>query len=136
MRAAGPPEGQAMSADPIAGLRALAAEWREEAESFRRRGLDREADMAESYAEDLEDRLREWRLELLTLEEAARETGLAYDTVQRKVGSEIPNCGEKGSPRVRRADLHPWLTAPEPRVHGDPVDRLAERTLRGREERG
>lgn len=109
------------------------ASWREEADLLRRRGAPRQADVLESAAEDLEDRLREWRLEALSLEQAARESGLAYDTVQRKVGSELPNAGEKGSPRVRRCDLHPWLDAPEPEaVESDVVAELACETLGGR----
>lgn len=107
--------------------------WREEADLLRRRGAPRQADVLESVADDLEERLEEWRLETLSLEDAARESGLAYDTVQRKVGSELPNAGEKGRPRVRRCDLHPWLDAPEPQaVDSDVVADLARETLGGR----
>lgn len=119
--------------DPLTGLRALADRWRKDADLLRRRGAPRQADALESAAEELSERLREWSLELLTLEQAAAEAGLSYDTVQRKVGGELPNAGEKGRPRVRRCDLHPWLEAPEPRRHEDPVDDLAERVLRSRE---
>ena len=79
---------------------------REEAALFRRRGLHQAADVAESYAADLEAAVREYSLATLTLTEAAAETGLKYDTIQRKVASrEIPNAGRPGSPRVRRCDL-------------------------------
>lgn len=118
--------------DPLHTLRSLVDTWQQEAHLLRRRGAPQQADTLESAAEELEDRLRGWSLELLTLEEAAREAGLAYDTVQRKVGSEIPNAGETGSPRVRRADLHPWIDAPEPRSHDSPVDELADTTLAAR----
>lgn len=108
-------------------------EWREEADLLRRRGAPRQADALESAADDLEERLEEWRLEALSLEQAARESGLAYDTVQRKVGEELPNAGEKGRPRVRRCDLHAWLDAPEPEaVESDVVGELARETLGGR----
>lgn len=44
--------------------------------------------------------------EAMTLEEAAAESGYAYDTIQRQVASgELGNAGEKGSPRVLRRDL-------------------------------
>lgn len=119
--------------DPLATLRSQADTWRSEAKLLRRRGAPQQADTLVSAAEDLEDRLREWALELLTLEEAARETGLAYDTIQRKVGSELPNAGQQGNPRVRRADLHPWLEAPQPELYEDPVEDLAHRTLQARE---
>ena len=72
-----------------------------------RRGLEREAWMVRSFATDLEQRLREWELEELTLEQAATELGLKYDTVQRRVAcGELPNAGRKGAPRVLRCDLY------------------------------
>lgn len=122
--------------DPLAGFRSMAETWKEEADLLRRRGADGPADALESAAEELEELLREWSLERLTLEEAAQETGLAYDTVQRKVGSEIPNAGKKGTPRVRRCDVHEFLDPPDPRLHEDPVEELAEQTLRAREGSG
>ncbi len=84
----------------------LVESWREEAALFRRRGLNQAADVAESYAADLEAAVREYGLAMLTLTEAAAESGLKYDTIQGKVASgEIPNAGRRGSPRVRRCDL-------------------------------
>lgn len=80
--------------------------WRAEADGLRRRGLSEAAAIIESLADDLERWLYEHRMAALTLTDAAEETGLAYDTLQRKVSSgEIPNVGRRGSPRVRRADL-------------------------------
>ena len=88
-------------------LRSLAAEWREDAALLERRGLEREAQMIESFASDLEQRLREWELQELTLEQVAVETGLKYDTVQRRVAcGELANAGRKGAPLVRRCDLY------------------------------
>lgn len=112
--------------NPLASLRSLANSWHQEAQVLRRRGASGPAEALDSAAEELEEELRKWSLELLTLEEAAQETGLAYDTIQRKVGDEIPNAGEKGTPRVRRCDLHSWLKAPEEELS------LAEETLMGR----
>ena len=89
-----------------AALRNLAHGWREEADLYRRRGLDPQAQMAESYAAELEERLREWELELLTLDEATGESDYSYSALQKKLASgEIPNAGAKGSPRIRRCDL-------------------------------
>lgn len=111
----------------------LAERWEEEADLLRRRGAPRQAEALESAAEELTDRLREWELELLTLEEAARETGLAYDTVQKKVASgEWPNRDEKGHPRVRRCDVLPGLNTPALQEVEDPVEDLARETLQGR----
>ena len=109
-------------------LQDLAAEWRTEAELFRRRGMEDSARLAESYAHDLEGRIREWGLEALTLEEAALETGLAYDTLQKKVSrGSIPNVGAKRAPRVRRCDLY---GTPRPCLVED--ESLAETILRRR----
>ncbi len=84
----------------------LLAQWRDEVAHYRRRGLHQAADVAESYAADLEAAVREYRLTSLTLQQAATESGLKYDTIQGKIASgEIPNAGRRGSPRVRRCDL-------------------------------
>lgn len=84
----------------------LCQEWRAQAEWCEGRGLEGAARMLEACARDLEQRYRGWLDEALTLEEAAAESGYAYDTIQRQVASgELGNAGEKGSPRVLRRDL-------------------------------
>ena len=87
-------------------LQTLAASWRSEAELFRRRGLGECARLMESVAADLDARLQEWELEALSLEGAADESGYSYSSLQQKIAKgELPNAGEKGSPKVRRCDL-------------------------------
>jgi hypothetical protein len=87
-------------------LTALVATWRDEADLMRRRGLEREATMAESFATDLEVTLRQWRLEALDLETAAHESGYSYSTLQQRVAAgSLPNAGGKGRPLIRRCDL-------------------------------
>jgi hypothetical protein len=50
--------------------------------------------------------MRERELHALTLEEAARESGYSYSSLQKKVASGgLTNVGTKGSPRVRRGEL-------------------------------
>lgn len=84
----------------------LLDQWRSEADLLRRRGQAHLADLVESYAADLSAAVREHRLTTLTLAEAAAETGLKYDTIQKKVASgEVTNVGRRGAPRVRRCDL-------------------------------
>ncbi|MFQ5845359.1 MAG: hypothetical protein ACE5JG_10280 [Planctomycetota bacterium] len=118
--------------DSLRLVRSLITEWRDEATLFRRRGQHALAECAESFANELEERLREWMLEALTLEEAAGESGLAYDTLQRRVASgEVPNAGRKGAPRVRRCDLWPALRRPR-LVTGEPdlaAEELAARDV-------
>lgn len=113
-------------------LSRLSDEWCEEADLLRRRGAPRQADALESAADDLEERLSEWRLERLTLEEAAEETGVSYRTAQRKVSEgEWENVGRKGAPRVLRAEVLPGLDPPGPE-ETDPVEDLARETLASR----
>ena len=114
-------------------LRSRANDWRMEAAGWRRRGYESQARVSESYAQDLEELLRELELEELTLKQAAKESGLSYDTLQRKVSSgEIPNAGRKHAPLVRRCDLpHLQLEASPVRLMTGEPD-IAEEVLRGR----
>ena len=57
----------------LAALESLAESWRREADLFRRSGSPL-ARASELHAEELEERIREWQLEALTLEEAAAGT--------------------------------------------------------------
>lgn len=92
-----------MTTDP---LQRLADRWRDEAEKFRSYGAEQLACSCEKHAEELEERLREWRLELLTVDQAADESGYSADHLYDLVASgTIPNAGEKGAPRIRRCDL-------------------------------
>ena len=105
-------------------LESLATAWREEADLLRRRGLEREANMAESYAADLEARIREWLSERLTLEEASDEIGIGYAAVQKRIErGQLTNAGRKGRPRVRRCDLYGSST---PRLETGEPDLAAE----------
>ncbi|WP_425154969.1 helix-turn-helix domain-containing protein [Candidatus Palauibacter sp.] len=84
----------------------LAAAWRDEAELFAKRGQGEMAEMARSFAADLEYWIRVWELEELTIGEVAEELGLSYSTIQKRLASgDIPNRGRKSRPRVRRSDI-------------------------------
>ena len=90
----------------ITRLEAITAGWREEAALYERRGQDTLARLAESFAADLEEELTAWYFESLTLHDAAEESGVAYSTLQQKVANgDLPNSGEKGSPRILRCNL-------------------------------
>lgn len=85
---------------------ALVERWRADAEVLRRRGAEEVARVLEGCAEELEAFLESRRLEALSLQEAAAESGYAYDTLQRMVADDrIPNAGEKGDPRIERRHL-------------------------------
>ena len=63
--------------------------------------------MAESYADELDERLRDWWLEQLTVDDAAAELGVNYDAMRKQLANgSTPNAGRKGAPRVRRCDLY------------------------------
>lgn len=84
----------------------LADTWEEEAERLRRRGLEREARMEESFAEELRQRISEWKLEALTVAEASEETGYSESHLRALLSDgRLENVGRDGAPRVRRGDL-------------------------------
>ena len=84
----------------------LSLEWREKAKEFRRFGADDQAVTLDYCADDLEETWRIWQTEPLLLEEAAKESGFSYSSLQKRVSDgEIPNIGKPGQPRVRRQDL-------------------------------
>ncbi len=109
----------------------LARQWRDEAETLRKRGAVAQAVVLESCAEELEAAQREHELEALTLNEASQESGYSYSALQKKVASgELPNMGTKNCPRLRRGDL-PRKASQLPRGPGDGEPDLAGTILTG-----
>ena len=87
-------------------LDGLAAQWRAEAETLRRRGATAQALLLESCADELATVLRERDLEALTIQQASEESGYSYSGLQKMItDSKLPNVGDKNRPRVRRGDL-------------------------------
>lgn len=92
-----------MDASP---LLTLAETWEEEADLLRRRGLEREATMEESLAEELREAVAEWKLEALTVAEASSETGYSESHLRALLSEgKLENVGREGAPRLRRGDL-------------------------------
>jgi hypothetical protein len=84
----------------------LADKWREEAQILRRRRAVSLAELLEDCASELEADQRQRELEVLSLEQAAFESGYTYSALQKMVADgKVENFGKKGSPRIRRADL-------------------------------
>ena len=98
--------------------------WRAAAEDLRRYGADGQATALEACAAELEAEERDYLFETLTLEKAAEELGVSYDTMSRRIRrGEIPNAGRKGKPKVRRCDLLLGSAPIGPRAvtdHGEP----------------
>jgi hypothetical protein len=105
-------------------LTQLAAGWREEAALYRRRGQANLADLIESLARDLDAALQADRLQVLTLGEASKESGLSYSALEKAVrDGRIPNAGRPGRPRIRRSDL-PRKLRRRPQAQVDLADRI------------
>jgi hypothetical protein len=84
----------------------LPHEWRDEAAKLRRRGLEDQALFMESLASELEDEIRTEGDELLTIAQAAAESGYGKDSLRKLVrDGTIPNAGEPYSPHIRRRNL-------------------------------
>lgn len=107
----------------------LAEDWRREAESLERRGLQEPADVLRSCAEDAEQAVREWEMEVLTLDQAAEESELTRATLRKKVArGEIPNAGKRNDPKVLRRDV-PKRKPLRSEMRETPVDDLIDRNL-------
>ena len=87
----------------------LISQWRDEAETFRRRGVAVHATLLESCAEELESALQQQHDELLSIKEAAAESGYSEETLRRKArNGELPaerSSGKKSHLKLRRGDL-------------------------------
>ena len=84
----------------------LPAEWRAQAEGLRQFGADAQAKAVDRCAKRLEEALRHEDETLLTLPEAADESGYSAEHLGRLVrDGNIPNAGRLGAPRIARRDL-------------------------------
>lgn len=110
----------------------LATRWRTAAAELRRYGAETQAIALETCAEELEAEDREYLFEELTIQEAADELGVSYETIGRRVRrGELPNSGEKHKPRVRRVDLNMRAEPSGPRaVTDDGEPDIADTILR------
>lgn len=101
--------------------RDLLERWAADEARFRLYGQDAAADVLARCRGDLETWWRERQLDTLTLEQAAEHSGLAAETIRKKIAAgEIPNAGRKGAPLAFRRDL-PTKAAGRPR-HSDAID--------------
>jgi len=96
-----------MTTGPLApALEQLAGQWRAHAQELRSWGGDASATALERAAADLEAALAREQDALLTLEQAAQESGYSADHLRHLVAEgTVPNAGRRGAPRVRRGDL-------------------------------
>lgn len=84
----------------------LVGTWRRHAEMLRRYGDDRGATVLEALAGQLEEAIQDQEQEVLTLSQAADESGYSKRRLRELVAEgRLPNQGERGRPRILRSDL-------------------------------
>lgn len=84
----------------------LPTDWRARAADLQQWGATEASKALDRAAEQLEEALRRQSDVVLTLGEAARETGYSDEHLGRLVREgKISNAGQKNAPRIRRGDL-------------------------------
>lgn len=83
----------------------LAAQWRADAATLRRRGAPALAEALESCADDLDRVVAHQGSELLTIPEAALVSGYSTDHLGRLLREEDHESRPPPCPRIRRAEL-------------------------------
>jgi hypothetical protein len=103
----------------------LPQSWRERAAELRRYGADAQACTLEHAAAELEAVEREHEGKLLSIEEAAQESGYSEEHLRRLVREgAVPNAGRRGKPLIRLKDLPrkpPMLTKAGTQIAYDPI---------------
>ena len=96
-----------MSADRIPVASERPREWRELGDQLS--GIGAQVDprkLIELLASQLEESLKAEENSVLTLQEAAKASGMSADHLRHLVSSgKLPQAGKRGSPRIRRGDL-------------------------------
>ena len=81
----------------------LSSRWRASAKQLRAYGAEAQATTLVKCAEELEQTWREWELEALTMEEAAKESGYTCSHLKRLIRQQaIPDSGDDGETRIQR----------------------------------
>ena len=83
----------------------LVQKWQQEAAQYDRDGQPG-ARLLQRVADELEAALRAASDDVLTLGEAAKESGYSADHLRREIRvGNVPNAGRRNAPRIRRGDL-------------------------------
>lgn len=83
----------------------LADKWDEEADLIEQWQGDQSAEELRTAAEKLRRAVNEWLNEPLPIDVAAEESGYSKSRLRKLAGSEVPNAGQEGDPRIRRKHL-------------------------------
>jgi hypothetical protein len=118
------PEDAVTTVAPLSGLPAL---WRARAELMRRHGALEAAATCDACAQELEAAAQRDGGEVLTLGQAAAESGKSAGHLARLVRSgSIPNAGRKHAPRILRRHLAGLRKGGVVRDRPQPYDPLAD----------
>ena len=91
--------------------RSTANEWKDNAEHGDRPQAvqaiyEEMAGVKECCADELDAAVHEWRNRVLTIKQAAVESGYCEEALRRAIrNGRISNAGRKNAPRIRRGDL-------------------------------
>ena len=93
--------------DVANALEQLEARWLDEASGYERDGVMVRGDrLLRRVAEEMRQAMRDFRLQPLTMRQAAQESGFTESRLRQLVAKKkIPNVGRKGAPRILRMDL-------------------------------
>jgi hypothetical protein len=84
----------------------LVSAWRESAATFERYGATAQATTLRECAAELVQAIEEADNEVLSLQQAASESGYASRTLRQMLAEDrLPNAGRKNAPAIRRRDL-------------------------------
>lgn len=87
-------------------METLIERWTRQLEILQGMKLNEGAGVLEWCINDLAREMEAHRLELLTIREAAEESGYSYSSLEKSLrNGDIPNYGSKGKPRLRRGDV-------------------------------
>lgn len=87
-------------------IQQLPGQWRAAADRLRHYAAASHAQLLEVCADELDAAIRAGEDAVLTLGQAATESGLTADHLARQIRTgRIPNAGRHHAPRIRRADL-------------------------------
>lgn len=90
----------------LCAIASVARDWRTQVLSLRAWGASAQANVLEHAAEQLEQAIADEGRTILTLHEAAAESGYSAEHLARLIRhGKIPNVGRRHAPRVRRGDL-------------------------------
>ena len=92
--------------ETLSPIRRCLERWDLNAKVLRPYGGEREADLITKLATEMRQAICAWEGEVLSIHDAALESGYSEDRLRKLVGEgRIPNAGRRGKPRVKRADL-------------------------------